>query len=424
MAGKRPTQAQIENAFIPAREVDDPDRFAGRRDQVESLHHGLLTLGSNIAIVGNRGIGKSSLARQLIAIATGKPAILDRLKLAYDAKHDFLAVYFACGNKTESLDQLLRQLLTHDDCLAKWAYFVPQAKTILDAAPKVSLGVASADMGPTKTTQSVPAAGPHDIQTVFTNVVSAIAAQQLARDGILVVVDEFDQITDPSGMAPFLKSLATNAPNVRFCIVGVGHDLQELMKQHASADRLFAGSIIHLPPMTKTELGEIVSLAEAHLDDAILFHVEAKQHLAELAQGHPYLVHLIGKYALRAAFAASKTVIGREDIIAALRIIAEKQADPILEGRYKKAVASSTQRETVLRAMAKTTRDDGEVWTTDAYKIALEEGVENASQYVGNLVSEQYGQELVNVRERFYRFRDSLFRAYVLARPRQFVKES
>jgi hypothetical protein len=63
---------------------------------------------------------------------------------------------------------------------------------------------------------------------------------------------------------------------------------------------------------------------------------------------------------------------------------------------------------------------DGEIWTTDAYKLALENSVDNASQYVGQLVTEDYGAELAKIRDRYYRFKDSLFAAYVEARPRVF----
>jgi hypothetical protein len=101
-----------------------------------------------------------------------------------------------------------------------------------------------------------------------------------------------------------------------------------------------------------------------------------------------------------------------------VKSIAERGADPVLEGRYKKAVASSEQREIVLKAFAETQATDGEVWTTNAYKIALDQGVDNASQYVGQLVTEEYGSEIEKIRERYYRFRDSLFAAYVRARPR------
>ena len=37
---------------------------------------------------------------------------------------------------------------------------------------------------------------------------------------------------------------------------------------------------------------------------------------------------------------------------------------------------------------------DGEVWTTDVYKIALNENVDNPSQYMGHLVTAEYGAEI------------------------------
>lgn len=259
----------------------------------------------------------------------------------------------------------------------------------------------------------------HSTDMVFTNVVRELSSQKLAAHGILIVVDEFDRIADPTGFASFLKALATNVPTVKFCIVGVAQDIKELIKEHESADRLFAGSIVRLPPMSPAELEEIIHTAEASINDFITFDKDATTRLVQLAQGHPYMVHLVGKYALRSAFQADSKIISGYDIEMTLRGIAERAADPVLEGRYQKAVASSPQRESVLRALAKKTTEEGEVWTTDAYKVALDEGVDNSSQYVGQLVTEEYGAEIEKVRERFYRFKDSLFIAYVNARPRQ-----
>jgi ribosomal protein L17 len=91
--------------------------------------------------------------------------------------------------------------------------------------------------------------------------------------------------------------------------------------------------------------------------------------------------------------------------------------------RYKKAVASSEHREIVLKALAETQAADGEIWTTNAYKLALDQGVDNASQYVGHLASEEYGNEIEKLRDRYYRFHDSLFAAYVRARPRLVQKQ-
>jgi energy-coupling factor transporter ATP-binding protein EcfA2 len=420
---KKPSIAEVENAFQPAREIDSADKFAGRGSAISDSYYALIGDGTNIAVVGNRGIGKSSLARQIALIASGNTALLKRLNLPHDKRPDFLTVYFACGNTIQDVPDLLERLLSTKTCLGDWIYDIPKAKTeIVTYRPELSAKIMGVgfDLGgeKTKSAESGAAVDKHSIETVFTNVCQAIVGSKVASDGLLLIVDEFDQLRDAMGMAGLLKSMATNVPRVKFCLVGVARDIHNLMKEHESADRLFAGSIIKLPAMSADELGAIVRIAEAAIGNYIKFSEDAVSRLVQLAQGHPYMVHLVGKYALRDAFKTETLVVTGPMIDATLSAIAERGADPVLEGRYKKAVASSIHREIVLRALAQVRSEDGECWTTDAYKIALEMGVDNASQYVGHLVTDQYGGEIENVRDRYYRFRDSLFAAYVIARPR------
>lgn len=423
----QPTITEVENAFQPAKEISSAERFAGRKSAVTEAYYGLIANGSHLAIVGNRGIGKTSLSRQVANIATGDNSLLEKLGLVHDRKLDFLTVYYACGKTTQNTTDLLDRLLTSSGCLGDWVYEIPKASKIVQGYnPKFGANIFGAEIGISgekkteKTTE--PAITSHAIDTVFTNAVAAIVEQKVSADGILIVVDEFDQIVDPSGFASFLKALSTNVPNVKFCLVGVAQDIQQLMKEHQSSDRLFAGSIIALPSMSQTELKEIMTIAEAGVRGHIKFDSMAADRLAFLAQGHPYMVHLIGKYAFRLAFQARKETICSPDVDATVKSIAERGADPVLEGRYKKAVASSEQREIVLKALAETLAEDGEVWTTNAYRLALDQGVDNASQYVGHLASDEYGNEIEKLRDRYYRFHDSLFAAYVRARPRLVTK--
>jgi Cdc6-like AAA superfamily ATPase len=424
----KPTITEVENAFQPAKEVSSAMRFAGRRDAVSEAYFALVANGAHIAIVGNRGIGKTSLSRQVANIATGDNDLLEKLALPHDRRLDFLSIYFACGKTVQNTTDLLERLLTSSGCLADWIYDIPKASKIVRGySPKFGASVLGIELGlggerKTETTTEAAVAS-HAIDTVFANAVAAVVEQKIATDGVLIVVDEFDQIADPTGFASFLKALSTNVPQVKFCLVGVAQDIQYLMKEHQSSDRLFAGSIIPLPSMNPTELKEIISIAEVSVGNHIAFDPSAADRVATLAQGHPYMVHLIGKYAFRLAFQSGKSVISTDDVDATVKSIAERGADPVLEGRYKKAVASSEQREIVLKAFAETQAPDGEVWTTNAYKLALDQGVDNASQYVGQLVSDEYGSEVEKLRDRFYRFHDSLFAAYVKARPRLVKKQ-
>jgi ABC-type phosphate/phosphonate transport system ATPase subunit len=75
----KPTITHLENAFQPAKEVDSVNRFAGRKTAVSDSYYGLIAQGVHIAIVGNRRIGKTSLARQIINIATGNNDLLAKL---------------------------------------------------------------------------------------------------------------------------------------------------------------------------------------------------------------------------------------------------------------------------------------------------------------------------------------------------------
>jgi Cdc6-like AAA superfamily ATPase/ribosomal protein L17 len=408
----------IENAFLPSREITEPDRFSGRKSFVHYSYLSLIADGANLAILGNRGIGKSSLARQIINISTGNNSLLEKLGINYDAKLDFLSIYFACGNNISTISDLLLQLLTLKDCLHGWIYDIPNTiKEIDKISGGIDLAFVKAGGEGTVESSKSPALIQHTVETIFINVLHDIAKSQIAKNGILIVIDEFDQIQNADGFAALLKSLATNNPKVKFCIVGVAHDIQNLMKEHESSDRLFAGGIISLPSMSEDELIDIILKAQASINEFIVFDENAVKKLLQLAQGHPYMIHLLGKYSLRTAYMNGYNIITEAHINETLQSIADSGADPVLEGRYKKAVASSSQREAVLKSFAKSIKENGEILTTDAYKLALESDVDNASQYVGQLVTEDYGEELIKVRERYYRFKDSLFVAYVNARP-------
>lgn len=417
------TLIQINNAFLPAKEITDTEKFAGRKEFVNEAYNALLSEGTNIAIVGNRGIGKSSLARQIINIGQGENSLLEKLEIYHDTKLDFLTIYFACGNSISNTNDLLNRLLTTKNCLLEWIYEIPSAtKEISKINGGVEAGIpkvitVKVGSGLTAETTSVSPIQAHSIETIFQNVITDILKTKITKNGILIIIDEFDQIKDTSGFASYLKSLATNTPGLKICIVGVAQDIQNLMKEHQSSDRLFAGSVINLPPMDEDELTSIIRTAEQSIDKHIVFDDTAVKKIINLSKGHPYIVHLLGKQTFRTAFLERKYSIDESYIENILKGIAEKEADPVLEGRYKKAVAASKQREIVIKAFANSAKADSEILTSDAYRVSEEQGVENASQYVGQLVTDDYGAELIKIRERYYRFSDSLFQTYVSARP-------
>src|SRR5690349_11250399 len=66
--------AQINSAFLPNTPIDRRTLFAGRQPQVDKLLNAIFQRGSHVVLFGERGVGKSSLAR----------TIFDFLVLAFD----------------------------------------------------------------------------------------------------------------------------------------------------------------------------------------------------------------------------------------------------------------------------------------------------------------------------------------------------
>jgi len=175
----KPTITEVENAFQPAKKISSAARFAGRKDAVSDAYYGLSASGSHIAIVGNRGIGKTSLSRQISNIAVGNNDLLEKLGLPHDRNLDFLAIYYACGKSTQNTTDLLERLLTSTGCLGDWIYDIPKASKIVRGySPKFGVNLFGAEVGlagemKTETTTESAIAS-HTIDTVFTNAVAAV----------------------------------------------------------------------------------------------------------------------------------------------------------------------------------------------------------------------------------------------------------
>lgn len=69
--GKMQKLAQVSQAFTPAAPVDNFTLFAGRFDQVSSCMDAFSQKGLHIAVYGERGVGKTSLANVLPMIIMG-----------------------------------------------------------------------------------------------------------------------------------------------------------------------------------------------------------------------------------------------------------------------------------------------------------------------------------------------------------------
>ena len=405
------------NVFTPAQEVKDIDRFAGRDEELMALSTALQSHGAQIVLYGQRGVGKSSLARQLVKLAVNDKELIARLKQAPYEPLDFVPVYLACDDSIKDIETVMLRLLSDEDALAPWVPFkVVEKKSSGEIGAKFSVKVV--ELGGKKTDSITERAQEmeSDIVSVFTNACRAVVKSGVAKHGLLIIIDEFDRIKNRSGLASLLKTLGPEG--VTFALVGVATTVQDLVTEHESVARQLADGSIHVKPMRDDELQELFDRAERLLAKKYTFSAEARNWIIKIARGHPFYVHLVGKHALLRAIAASTSVVSEEIAKDALSEIALKGSAPIQEATYKTAIGHSYTREVILKKFAE--RLENEIHTTELYagigrELHTEPGT--VSVYVGHLASEKYGSVLHKTRERYYQFADSVFKAYAAARP-------
>jgi hypothetical protein len=104
----------LMNAFRPAKEIDDPEFFAGRASQVARLTNSLHVIGSCPIIYGDRGLGKTSLAVQMRYIAMGHSELLESLEIgnrAFGEESRYVTFLVTCTDATRTFNDLIQVLI-------------------------------------------------------------------------------------------------------------------------------------------------------------------------------------------------------------------------------------------------------------------------------------------------------------------------
>lgn len=410
-------------AFNPSSEITDPHQFAGRSDELDTLGKALQSPGAQIVIYGNRGVGKSSLAHQLDLLSRGNQEVASRLSIAPIEPFDFLTVIFRCDDSINSIPKLLARILADENCLAPWVPFrVVERDSDRSTDGRVDLKIVS--LGGKKGTSIKERSEEveQDVFGVFANALTEITKTGVTKHGVLIIVDEFDRVVDRRGLASLLKTLSSTP--VKFALVGVSTNIQELITEHESVARQLADGVVNVPPMGDSDLREIINLAERHIDSRITFSEEARDWMVSIARGHPFYVHLVGKHALLKALGQKSSRVDLNIAEQAMSDIALKGSAPIQESLYKTAIGHSYVREVILKGLAGVREE--EIHTTELYaNLAKELKIDPGaiSVYVGHLASDKYGGVIEKTRDRYYCFKDSLFKAYAAARPYQLSRE-
>lgn len=374
-------------------------------------------------IYGDRGLGKSSLALQMVRIAMGDTVLLEHLGFAddsFDLSESFIPFVHPCSDAITNTRKLLQSVV--DDLEAGRTGLASPGLELSEEAYTTKIGfkifetelVRKYTMR-AKATRNFDTLDPQDQVLRLCDAISGATGLP-----VLLVFDELDRVGNTSGLSSFIKSASSES--LKFMMVGISQDVSKLIDSHESISRI--ATPVHVPRMTPDEQEEIIDTACLSLQSQgidVDFSSEARFRIIELSNGFPWFVHVLGHQALMEVYDASQqampSTIDRSIVDQAVENLIQHSLLQDFRDTYQRAVRDSIQREYVLRALAEW--HDGDVPTSEVYKVSKRLGVNNPAHYVRQLQQARYGSiiERPPYQQRgLVRFRNAMFKNYIRIR--------
>jgi hypothetical protein len=371
--------------FTPSAPIADQELFAGRNHELFSVVEAMQSAGQHAVIYGERGVGKTSLARVAMQVAAEQSGIL--------------AVRVNCdGNDT--YDTLWQKVL--DEMQIRASEAPPEQREWLEASVREC--------------RSLFASGELSPSTI------RLGLRKFAqRKPIALFFDEFNEIGDSTAIALLantIKALSDHIEPITLCPVGVAEDLDALLEGHLSAVRAIVQ--IKMPRMTRDELQDIGTRGLKRLD--MTMADDALRLVRVIPRGLPQYAHLIAQEGARHALLADRDGVTRNDVMGGLEVGLSK-LDRSLSRAYEQATYSprKTRLKEVLLACALAKLGDmGDFSPSDIrvpYSRIIKEDV-NIDRFNPQLTTLATTRDILTRegedRRWRYRFRDPLMEPFVL----------
>lgn len=391
------------NPFRPG-DIVSPGMFVGRAEEIDAIERCLFQTKNgnpqNFAILGERGIGKSSLLFYIEHLSRGEKSDFDFVTVAVDIS--------SCRTDLDIVRKLGRELriqLGHRQALIKSAQKFWDWLTNWEI-----LGV-----------KYQKRAGDFDAEEVAEQFVSNLAGFSVATagqtDGVLFLIDEADRPPVEADLGAFLKATSERLTKARcnqvaFGLAGLPTLITRMRESHDSSPRLL--HTMRLDPLTMEERTRVVQfgLADANRRNKRKTDIDADalDYLAELSEGYPNFVQQFAYYAFEVD---TDDRIGRDDVTSgafreggALAQLGEKYFSELYHARI-----SSDDYRRVLDAMA----HHGDKWV--ARKQIMEESGVGDSNIKNALNALKERNIILNdeTRRGFYRLPTKSFAAWINA---------
>lgn len=399
-SGKRETlikKSEVRKIFTPSQPVRALDLLLGRDSHINRLIEILNTPGQHALLFGDRGVGKSSLAKCACMFVD--------MHNYFDSKNIF---YKTCGSE-DTFETILSAPLKMAGVDTSISEINSSLKEKMDA--RISVVVANGGL------ESVREKNEKKIINLS---VSSVADLLKDLTGLLVV-DEADAIVDineKKKIAELIKLLSDAGSGFKIMVVGIAATGSELIAGHKSVERCLGQ--VKLDRLNITELWQIIVKGlEKIKTPRLTFDGEVINSIAELSNGYPYFTHLLALKCTEEAIVSGKYTVRKSDLITATLIAAEA-AEGSLSNIYKTAIRSSSANgdlyRIILLAAAKMPKHEfsAQELRNEVCRLAGKPISQSTlSNYYTALISDKQESILTRVSKGIYCFNDPRFPSFI-----------
>jgi len=268
---------EYPQVFTPGAPITKRSLLYGREQELRDLQRALSRPGHHPIVIGNRGVGKTSL-----------------VQLGLQSLGESVSVYRIGCNARMNFDDFAGDLLTklHGGTLPTEVE-ISTSRTVKGSG---SLYLAKAEASGSEST-TTKLDGPARRKAEPWMLFQAISAH---RKRLIIVLDEYDRVSANNrhskefheNIADLMKTMADESGQCdsRLVVVGIAQSAKNLLGQHLSIER--SAREIYLRPLRKEDIQDFLSTAEEELN--FRFAPGIKNDIATSALGYPYFAHLVG----------------------------------------------------------------------------------------------------------------------------------
>ena len=294
--------AQLGQYFTPSKPVTLPDLLEGRFELLMRLSDDVATPSQHVLLYGDRGVGKTSIARVLEALLRVR-------------SHD---------------DSVVKSVMTSCDSNDTFEKMWNKVfRTFSVVAPQTGLGRQGQVKPVSRMDLEGPLSSPDDIRLMI---------NRLPNETVFIF-DEYDRVREEETrrlMTDTIKLFSDSDSPCTIVLVGVAQSIEELVSAHESISRNL--DFVSVDPMAPSELAKIIS--NGFEKAGLKMQSGLDRRIAKLSQGYPHYTHLLGLWAGRGAVARNSNRVEIEDLRVAIND-SLKRVDGSIRIQYQKATDST-----------------------------------------------------------------------------------